>query len=495
MARKNDGRIDVRCPPTRLKAIPESGALPSAVSDPIPLRPLGQSGGGVSGGEYPGLIFHNAPILLVDRTSTGGREGPMSSSGVPNLDRRASEEPSSTSMLRSPIVIIGGGIGGLTLGRCLHRYGVPFRIYDQSPGSSRHNYGITLQLRSCEHLSEVIRTPVRELRRALAVDRAYEDNRTGIPCPDQSSSLRANRFALETLLSRPVEEHIKHSQKVTGIKLSTGSGNLVELTLNDAKKIMSSVVVDCSGVHSLIRAALLPQTKPEVHPFVTINGKRYISQDTFDQVYEPHLGDSNVLTRTLEFKHAIQTVHARLEVGINDHDPLKKRVSISYVYSRQAFPEKDHLYLPNRPKDAAKDIPEEFFAELESLAKSRKLTPAFADAFSPSQARQDRLLHWLLRSVHVEDADLAKLREQGVLMIGDAAYAEPIIGSEPGGANHVIAQATRLAEKLAVNWKSEKKLADLDIPGYLDPEPKSRREDVAAHLESVHIIEPAKAAL
>jgi hypothetical protein len=36
---------------------------------------------------------------------------------------------------------------------------------------------------------------------------------------------------------------------------------------------------------------------------------------------------------------------------------------------------------------------------------------------------------------------LAKLRKEGVLMIGDAAYAEPIVGSVPVGANHVISQA------------------------------------------------------
>lgn len=104
--------------------------------------------------------------------------------------------------------------------------------------------------------------------------------------------------------------------------------------------------------------------------------------------------------------------------------------SINYVHSRRAFPE-DRLYIPNRPKDAARDVLEEFFAELESLAKSEKLSPMYADAFSPSQTRRGKLRHWLLRSVHVEDGDLAKLRKQGVSMIGDVVNVEPIVGRCP----------------------------------------------------------------
>jgi hypothetical protein len=37
-------------------------------------------------------------------------------------------------------------------------------------------------------------------------------------------------------------------------------------------------------------------------------------------------------------------------------------------------------------------------------------------------------------------------------------------------------------------------VSDWDPTGYLEPKPKSRREDDAAHLENLHAIEPAKAA-
>jgi hypothetical protein len=125
-----------------------------------------------------------------------------------------------------------------------------------------------------------------------------------------------------------------------------------------------------------------------------------------------------------------KSVHARLEVAINIYESKKEMFSINYVHSRRAFPE-DRLYIPNRPKDAARDVLEEFFEELESLAKSEKLSPMYADAFSPSQTRRGKLRHWLLRSVHVEDGDLAKLRKQGVSMIGDVVNVEPIVGRCP----------------------------------------------------------------
>ena len=80
-------------------------------------------------------------------------------------------------------------------------------------------------------------------------------------------------------------------------------------------------------------------------------------------------------------------------------------------------------------------------------------------------------------------------------MIGDATYAEPIAGSVPVGANHVISQPVRLAHNLAMGWKSGMDVSDWNLRGYLEPKPKSRKEDVAAHLENLHAIEPVKAAL
>jgi hypothetical protein len=46
-----------------------------------------------------------------------------------------------------------------------------------------------------------------------------------------------------------------------------------------------------------------------------------------------------------------------------------------------------------------------------------------------------------------------------------------------------------------MGWKSGMDVSDWDLIGYLEPKPKSRKEDVSAHLENLHAIELAKAAL
>jgi hypothetical protein len=211
----------------------------------------------------------------------------------------------------------------------------------------------------------------------LAVDFHYI-KRAGISSPDTQFDLRANRCFLETRLSKHIEQHIRHGHKLKSIKLSTTSGIAIEL--------------DYSGVPSDIRAALFPHAKAVVHPYVAIDSKRYISRVIFEQVYAPHIGEYNVLTGTLELGHAGRTVHARLEVAINSYESRKEMFNINNVYSRRGFPD-GRLYMPNRPKDAAKDVPEEFSVELESLAKSGKLSPMHADAFSPSHTRGGKLLH------------------------------------------------------------------------------------------------------
>ena len=127
----------------------------------------------------------------------------------------------------------------------------------------------------------------------------------------------------------------------------------------------------------------------------------------------------------------------------------------------------------------ATDIPEDFYVELEGL---RALEEPFAQFFDASQIRQDKILHWLMRSRSATEEDIRDLTDQGILLLGDAIHTMPILGGE--GANMAIKDGVDLAEHLAEHglsrindfydgrnqmWRqavedSEKRLSDMRSP-------------------------------
>ena len=105
-------------------------------------------------------------------------------------------------------------------------------------------------------------------------------------------------------------------------------------------------------------------------------------------------------------------------------------------------------------------MPDAFFDELRALQHQQhqqqhqqqqlhpaELEPAFRETFDPEKARRDRLLHWLMRSTQVSASELRQGAERGVLMVGDAVHAQPILGGE--GANAAIEDGVEIGEWIA----------------------------------------------
>ena len=71
----------------------------------------------------------------------------------------------------------------------------------------------------------------------------------------------------------------------------------------------------------------------------------------------------------------------------------------------------------------------------------------FKAAFDVENIGGDRILHGLIRAILVLLDDLLNIAESGILLIGDAAHAMPILGGE--GANSAILDAVEFAERIA----------------------------------------------
>lgn len=100
------------------------------------------------------------------------------------------------------------------------------------------------------------------------------------------------------------------------------------------------------------------------------------------------------------------------------------------------------MHKPGRSNDESKDVPEEFYAELEELRKS--LLQPYLEALEPRSVRKDRILHWLLRKMMLHVEDIATLSQSGVMLVGNAAHIEPIVGG--WGANAALLDAVAVAE-------------------------------------------------
>ncbi|KAL8992770.1 MAG: hypothetical protein Q9169_006851 [Polycauliona sp. 2 TL-2023] len=336
-------------------------------------------------------------------------------------------------MLRCPVVIIGAGLAGLTLGRCLKQHGIAAVVLEKASSSRRYNYGITLHPWAFRPLLNVLQMDEGLFRGKVAVDTMrhgkgeMSESVLASGIDPEVETFRCHRGRLENLLQEGQEIRWGHAvQNVT-----TSSQGLV-VQLEDAESLHAEALIGTDGVHSQIRNSSAPEIELKVLPFVVFNGKRRLAKKEYQKFFESKFGSQTI-------------VHSRyddtiLEVSINDYTP--EHVDINYTYSRPARKD-DPLHRPGRATAGATDIPEGLYSEIDDL---KDLKQPFNIVFDSTKMRRDRVLHWLMRSSLVSPVVMTGLTKQGALLIGDAAHAMPILGGE--GANHAIKDGVDLANHI-----------------------------------------------
>ncbi len=364
------------------------------------------------------------------------------------------------------ITIVGAGLAGLTLGRCLRHHGIAAVILEKTSSTPRYNYGITLHRWAYQPLLNVLQMDESTFRHTLSVDAARRgagkmtEDTLAPGVEADYGTFRCHRGRLETLLREGQDIRWEHTVQDTQV-----SPQGIVVHLKNEKPLETDILIGTDGVHSQIRKLLMPSSRLKVLPFVVFNSKRRIPNAEYEDLFAPALGNQNIL----QSRHHDSV----LEMSISDFTP--DHVDISYTYSRPAH-ENDSLYTPDRPNTGATDIPEAFYTELQEL---KQLASPFDAIFDASKVKKDRVLNWLMRSTLGTPAEIENLAGQGVLLLGDAVHAMPILGGE--GANTAMKDGADLAQHIArhgtrslqafVNtryeaWRqgveeSEKRLADM----------------------------------
>ncbi len=166
------------------------------------------------------------------------------------------------------VVIVGGGISGLTLALGLHRNGTPCRVYEAAPEFKPLGVGITLQAHGTRRLVEL--GLLEDLRRvAVPLEATAFYNRFGqlvhrAPASSDPQFLihRADLHAvlLEAVYERLGEDAVVLDRRCVGVEQDE-SGAVARFvdsagaTTDDAR---GDVVVACDGIHSAVRRQFYP---------------------------------------------------------------------------------------------------------------------------------------------------------------------------------------------------------------------------------------------
>ncbi|KAI9671037.1 MAG: hypothetical protein M1831_005122 [Alyxoria varia] len=331
--------------------------------------------------------------------------------------------------LNHGVTIVGAGIAGLTLGRALHSKGIPVWLYDRAKADARHQYSITLQPYAYEPLLRILGIDITSFHDKVAVAPT-----SGIPASmhsSQSPSFRANRHKLESLLKEELTIH--HGHELSG--LQRHSDGTYFLSFGEREQLQVANIVAADGPLSYIRSSLLPNFGVKVHPLVVFNGKRWVTGSSYDKIV-PHFRNGATFRET---KHG----DTLLQTYINEYGDRK--ANISYTYSRPPRSSDDPMHKPNRAVVGARDIPPEYYTELDNMTAN--LEQPYRTIFNRNEVISGQSRHWLMRTAMVDEQDALSLAQRNVFLLGDSMHAMPILGSN--GANVAILDALKLSEYIA----------------------------------------------
>jgi 2-polyprenyl-6-methoxyphenol hydroxylase-like FAD-dependent oxidoreductase len=173
------------------------------------------------------------------------------------------------------VVIIGAGIGGLTLGLMLHRAGIACRIYESAPELKAVGVGISVLPHASRELLglglEAALTRVAVTTREFCffnrfgqfIYREPAGRYAGYDYP-QFSIHRGDlqMVLLDAFIERAGAERVITGWRCTGVDAEGGIAHFVDATGQPLPSQQGSVVVSCEGIHSTVRKQLYPDEGP-----------------------------------------------------------------------------------------------------------------------------------------------------------------------------------------------------------------------------------------
>ncbi|MDB4151375.1 flavin-dependent oxidoreductase [Pseudomonadales bacterium] len=184
-----------------------------------------------------------------------------------------------TTASQAPVIIAGGGIGGLSLALTLHQIGVPCLVLESVATVKALGVGINIQPNAVRELyalglgAEVLDSIGLQVQEWALVGLNGKDvyaEPRGLAAGYHWPQYAVHRGELQMLLYRTVLERlgadsIKTGHRVTGYQ-NTAAGVMVSVstTTGETLAVAGSLLIAADGLHSTIRAQMHPQ-QPPIH--------------------------------------------------------------------------------------------------------------------------------------------------------------------------------------------------------------------------------------
>ncbi|KIW49018.1 hypothetical protein PV05_10734 [Exophiala xenobiotica] len=168
----------------------------------------------------------------------------------------------------APILIIGGGLGGLSLAQSLKKNNIPFKVFERDTAASYRAQGYRIRF-THDGIDNLQKMLPNELFDALAqvcpdvthggkrIDAVTGEKQDGIRGPDRSGqkAWNADRTVTRKILLTGLEDHVQFGKKFERYDFSD---NGITAHFADGTSVLGKMLVGADGVRSNVRKQLVP---------------------------------------------------------------------------------------------------------------------------------------------------------------------------------------------------------------------------------------------
>lgn len=167
-----------------------------------------------------------------------------------------------------PVLIIGAGVSGLTIGQGLLQRSIPFRIYEANPRTCvTQGHRFRLSNDALSALDSILSPALQELLRTTQtspskIEQRYVDAKL-LNYPDavpvkKSDSVSVDRAWLRSLLSLGLENLISYEKRFKRFELKNGR---VKVYFEDGTEATGKFLIGADGIKSHVRRQLQPERR------------------------------------------------------------------------------------------------------------------------------------------------------------------------------------------------------------------------------------------